>query len=195
MGSCGEAVQQPSTEHSQKIRSILRSKMARVQGTLLLPALILLTYTEIIKGDILPTGLPPPDSTGCEGSLSVHRDQELLQTVTEDEELNRKLKFDEVRMVGCGCFSLHSGKDFGGRSFLVQAPGSYYHRDVGFKKILSISRITEEQCKLERRALPSWGVILVVLCCLVLVLVGVLAARRYRLRRHHQQVQTTEQEA
>ena len=47
----------------------------------------------------MPTGLPPAASTGCEGSLSVHRDQELLQTVTEDEELNRKLKFDEVSFV------------------------------------------------------------------------------------------------
>jgi len=64
--------------------------------------------------------------------------------------------FCQVRMEGCGCFSVHSGKSFGGRSFLVQAPGSYNHRDVGFKKILSISRITEEQCKLERRALPRY---------------------------------------
>jgi len=96
MGSCGEAVQQPSTEHSQTTRGILRSKMARVLATLLLPTLLLLTYADIITGDILPTGLPPASSTGCEGSLSVHRDQELLQTITQDEELNRKLKFDEV---------------------------------------------------------------------------------------------------
>ena len=55
-----------------------------------------ISKTECLKGDILPTGLPPAASTGCEGSLSVHRDQELLQTITQDEELNRKLKFDEV---------------------------------------------------------------------------------------------------
>ena len=108
-----------------------------------------ISKTECLKGDILPTGLPPASSTGCEGSLSVHRDQELLQTITQDEELNRKLKFDEVsfgnpsfctvmylcqflcqvRMEGCGCFSVHSGKSFGGRSFLVQVRLELSRRD------------------------------------------------------------------
>ena len=46
--SCGEAVQQPRPEHSQTTRGILRSKMARVLATLLLPTLLLLTYADII---------------------------------------------------------------------------------------------------------------------------------------------------
>eukprot|EP00092_Neocalanus_flemingeri_P049543 GFUD01056979.1.p1 GENE.GFUD01056979.1~~GFUD01056979.1.p1 ORF type:complete len:153 (+),score=49.75 GFUD01056979.1:15-473(+) len=109
----------------------------------------------------------------CEGSVTLYEGSEET-VVTEDE--NVKVTVDKVKLVGCGCFSLHAKKGGRGRSYFLGRRGEYSGEDIGWSKVRSVRRV---EC--ESRAMPVWGVIVIVVGLVVVVAVGaVLGFRKYR---------------
>ena len=53
-------------------------------------------------------------------------------------------------MVGCGCFSLHSGKDFGGRSFLVQVCTSWQVTSLPIHRFSGSRLLLSQRCWLQK---------------------------------------------
>ena len=109
----------------------------------------------------------------CEGSVTLYEGSEET-VVTEDQ--NVKVTVDKVKVEGCGCFSLHSKKGGKGRSFFLGKRGDHSAKNVGWNKVKSIRKVS---C--ENRAMPVWGVIVIVVGLVILMaLVAVFGFRKYR---------------
>ena len=84
------------------------------------------------------------------------------KVVTKDQ--NVKVTVDKVKVQGCGCYQLHNKKDGKGRSYFLGG-GEKTGEDIGWRKVRSIRKV---EC--ESRAMPVWGVVVI-----VVVLVGIMA--------------------
>eukprot|EP00092_Neocalanus_flemingeri_P100249 GFUD01128026.1.p1 GENE.GFUD01128026.1~~GFUD01128026.1.p1 ORF type:complete len:150 (+),score=29.47 GFUD01128026.1:183-632(+) len=107
----------------------------------------------------------------CKGSVTLFEGSEET-VVTKDE--NVKVTVERVMVEGCGCFTLHSKKE--GRSYFLNKRGVHTAEDIGWSKVRSVRRV---EC--ESRAMPVWGVIVIVVGLVFLVAAGaVLGFRKYR---------------
>ena len=110
----------------------------------------------------------------CKGSVTLYEGSEEVM-VTKDEEVN--VVVDKVKAEGCGCFTLHSKKEGRGKSFFLSgAGGEYSPQDIGWNKVRSVRKVA---C--ESRAMPVWGVILIVVGLVVVVGgISVIGFKKYR---------------
>merc|ERR1719228_1003741 len=109
----------------------------------------------------------------CRGSVKLYEgSKETL--VTKDE--NVKVTLDRVILEGCGCYTLHSKKNWKGRSFSMDKSGEYTGGEIGWSKVRSVKRVP---C--DTLAMPVWAVIIIVLVLVVAVALGtVFGFRKYR---------------
>ena len=116
----------------------------------------------------------PTNKKECEGSVTLYEGSKEPVVVTEDGDV--KVNVDKLKLEGCGCFSIYSKKGGRGRSFFLGRTGEYSDEDIGWNKIRHVKRVT---C--ESRAMPVWGVMVIVLGLVLLVaVVAVFAFRRFR---------------
>ena len=97
----------------------------------------------------------------CKGSVTLYEGSEEI-VVNKDQ--NVKVTVDKVKVQGCGCYQLHNKKDGKGRSYFLGG-GEHTGEDIGWRKVRSIRKV---EC--ESRAMPVWGVVVI-----VVVLVGIMA--------------------
>ena len=51
-----------------------------------------------------------------------------------------KIEVKSAKVVGCGCYRVHSGRTWKGQSAKIPNGVSHDKNDIGFKKIRSVSR-------------------------------------------------------
>ena len=102
--------------------------------------------------------------------------------VTKDEEV--RVTVDKVKLEGCACFTLHSKKrGVGGKSYFLGRRGEHNADDIGWSKVKFVKRV---EC--ESRAMPMWGVIVIVVG--LVVVVGILAIFGFKKYRQYTKVET-----
>merc|ERR1712098_66557 len=109
-----------------------------------------------------------------------HRSKEI--NVTMDADVDHVV--DKVKVEGCGCFNLHSKKmgKPGGKSFFIKSQdGLVSASDIGWSRVKSVRTVS---C--ENRAMPMWGVIIIVVG--LVVITGVLAILGFRKYRQYRQI-------
>ena len=117
----------------------------------------------------------------CEGSVTLYEGSEET-VVTEDQ--NVKVTVDKVKVEGCACFTLHSKKGgVGGKSYFLGKRGEHSEDDIGWSKVKYVKKV---EC--ESRAMPMWGVIVVVVG--LVVVVGILAIFGFKKYRQYTRVET-----
>merc|ERR1712083_533694 len=119
----------------------------------------------------------------CKGALTLYEGSE--ETIVTKDEDSINVSVDSVKMEGCGCFTLHTKKIGKGKSFFLGKSGEYSGEQLGLKKVRSVRRVG---C--ERRAMPMWGVILLVVG--LIIVVGVVAIFGFRKYRNYSTVKTGE---
>ena len=82
--------------------------------------------------------------------------------VTKDQKV--RVSVDKVKVEGCGCIQLHNKTDGRGRSYFL-GRGELTGEEIGWRKVRSVRKV-----KCESRAMPVWGVVVI-----VVVLVGIMA--------------------
>ena len=108
----------------------------------------------------------------CKGIVSLYEGSEEI-VVNKDQ--NVKVTVDKVKVEGCGCFQLHNKKNGKGKSYFL-GRGEHTGKDIGWKKVRSVRKV---EC--ESRAMPVWGVIVIVVVLVMLMAVGaVLGFKKYR---------------
>merc|ERR1711970_16088 len=119
----------------------------------------------------------------CKGALTLFEGSE--ETIVTKDEDSIKVNVDRVKMEGCGCFTLHTKKSGRGKSFFLGKSGEYSGEQLGLKKVRSVRRVS---C--ERRAMPMWSVILLVVG--LIIVTGFVAVFGFRKYRAYSQVKTGE---
>jgi len=106
----------------------------------------------------------------CEGSLVITDSKNNEHSFTGKEGV-LNIEVLSARVDGCGCFTVSKGRNGRGASAQIESGNKLYQKDIGFKKIRSIT----PGCQVKGQ--PSWLVIVivvaVVLIVLVLALVGI----------------------
>jgi len=103
----------------------------------------------------------------CEGSLVI---TDLNNKDHSWKEWNPKDKVGSARVDGCGCFTVHSGRNGRGQSQPIKG-GS--NQDIDFPKIRSVTPACQ------KRGSPSWLVIVIVVAVVLIVLVLALVGIKY----------------
>merc|ERR1712083_719602 len=119
----------------------------------------------------------------CKGTVTLYEGSE--ETIVTKDEDSINVSVDRVKMEGCGCFTLHTKKSGRGKSFFLGKSGEYSGEQLGLKKVRSVRRVS---C--ERRAMPMWSVILLVVG--LIIVVGVVAIFGFRKYRNYSTVKTGE---
>merc|ERR1719245_318267 len=125
----------------------------------------------------------PDKEDECKGAVTLYEGSETT-SLTQDED-NIKVTVDRVKLEGCGCFTLHSRKNGRGKSFFLGQAGDFSKEEVGLTKVRSVRRVG---C--DRRAMPVWSVILLVVG--LIIITGVVAVCCFRKYREYMQVKTGE---
>jgi hypothetical protein len=135
----------------------------------LFPLLIIVLILPEYRGNIIDAD----DREGeCKGSVTLYEGSEET-VVTEDQ--NVKVTVDKVKVEGCGCFQLHNKKNGKGRSYFL-GRGEHTGDDIGWKKVRSVRKV---EC--ESRAMPVWGVVVIVVVLVGIMAVGaVFGIKKYR---------------
>merc|ERR1719244_1001416 len=137
----------------------------------------------ILHKSLGQVGEVPELPKDCKGALTLYEGSE--ETIVTKDEDSIKVSADRVKMEGCGCFTLHTKKSGRGKSFFLAKSGEYSGEQLGLKKVRSVRRVS---C--ERRAMPMWSLILLVVG--LIIVVGVVAIFGFRKYRQYSRVKTGE---
>merc|ERR1712072_109250 len=142
--------------------------------------ILLLTILHPSHGQVIDVGEREGE---CKGALTLY--EESKETIVTKDEDSIKVSVDRVKMEGCGCFTLHSKKSGRGKSFFLGKSGEYSGEQLGLKKVRSVRGVS---C--ERRAMPMWSLILLVVG--LIIIMGVVAIFGFRKYRQYSRVKTGE---
>ena len=142
--------------------------------------LLVITMMGVTDANVLDSG----DKNGeCQGNVVLYEGSEETK-VTEDGDV--EVVVDKVMVEGCGCFTIHSKKGGRGKSFFLRSVhGAVSPSDIGWAKVRSVRKVA---C--ENRAMPLWGVILLVVG--VVVVTGALAVLGLKKYRQYRQINQSE---
>ena len=142
--------------------------------------LLLLSILHYSHGQVIDTGEIQGE---CRGAVTLYEGSE--ETIVTKDEDDIKVSVDRVKMEGCGCFTLHAKKSGRGKSFFLGKSGEFSGDQLGLRRVRSVRRVS---C--ERRAMPMWSVILLVVG--LIIVTGVVAVCGFRKYREYTRVKTGE---